>query len=164
MPHSFLTPAILALLVLVLVLFALVVNLSGRVTRLTKSLRTFFTNGNGEDIEELLRHTVEQSRAAADRSMAMENKVDALEKQVDSCLQHVGLVRYDAFGDVTGQQSFSLALLDGCDNGTVLTALFGRTNSRSYGKIIVAGQPQQQLTEEEQQALIQALSQKVGQK
>ena len=162
MPQSLLAPFCLLLAVLVMVQFALIVGLNGRMARQTRSLRTFFSSSSGEDIEDLLRQTLEQSREAAARSLDAEASLAALSRQVESCLQHVGLVRYDAFGDVTGQQSFSLAMLDGCDSGAIITALFSRTNSRCYGKIIVHGQAQQSLTDEEQQALIQALEQKVG--
>lgn len=162
LPETFVAPALALLAVLVVVQFALIAGLSSRLGRLNRSLRTFFSTGTGENIEELLRSTLQQSNEAAQHSVTVQARIENLEAQIGTCLQHVGLVRYDAFGDVTGQQSFSLALLDGSNNGAILTALFARTNSRTYGKMIVAGQPQQQLTEEEQEALIQALSQKVG--
>ena len=95
--------------------------------------------------------------------MALENSQLALEhlqpdtERRDACLQHFALERYDAFDGVTGQQSFSLALLDGKGNGTVLTSLQSRQSARFFGKSIVDGQPQQSLSEEEQRVLIQAL-------
>jgi hypothetical protein len=78
------------------------------------------------------------------------------------CIQHFGLVRYDAYGDVSGQQSFSLVVLDEDKNGAVLSSLFSRSDSRCYGKAVVNGVPEQLLTDEEQRAFDIALSEKVS--
>ena len=72
------------------------------------------------------------------------------------CLQRIGLVRYDAFATVAGEQSFSLALLDGDGNGIVLTGLYARTDIRVYAKPVVQGASSLALTEEEQAAIAQA--------
>jgi hypothetical protein len=70
----------------------------------------------------------------------------------------VGLVRYDAFEDVGGQQSFSLAMLDALQNGIILTSVYSRSDVRVYAKAVRQGQPSHPLSEEEQQALRNALS------
>ena len=72
--------------------------------------------------------------------------------------QHTGLVRYDAFEDIGGQQSYSLCLLDGDKNGILLTYLTGRNSTRSYTVTIKAGVPSRKLSDEETRALDQALS------
>jgi hypothetical protein len=69
------------------------------------------------------------------------------------CLQRVGLVRYDAFADVGGEQSFSLALLDGSSNGLVVSGLYSRNDMRVYAKPVVAGRSPMSLTEEEMRAI-----------
>lgn len=160
--QPYLAPLCLLLVVLVIVQFFLIASLNSRFARLTKSLRTFFSTAGGEDIEELLRLTLEQSRESTERSNEAAQRLDALETVSRGCFQYIGMVRYDAFGDATGQQSFSMALIDARDNGVVLSALFGRSTSRCYGKLINEGQSQQALTEEEQEALLQALEQKVA--
>jgi len=70
----------------------------------------------------------------------------------------VGLVHYDAFEDVGGQQSFSLAMLDALQNGIILTSVYSRSDVRVYAKAVRQGQPSHPLSEEEQQALRNALS------
>ena len=70
----------------------------------------------------------------------------------------MGLVRYDAFEDVGGQQSFSLAMLDAQQNGVVLTGVYSRSDVRVYAKAIRQGQPSHPLSEEELQAVQTALS------
>ncbi len=72
-------------------------------------------------------------------------------------IRHVAVVRYDAFGDLGGQMSFSVALLDTAGDGVVLSAINGRSEARTYAKGIVAGTGAQQLSPEEQQAVGAAL-------
>jgi len=63
------------------------------------------------------------------------------------------VVRYDAFGDMGGQLSWSVALLDDAGNGMVLTSIHGRSDSRTYAKNIRAWVCEQQLSPEEQEAI-----------
>jgi hypothetical protein len=156
----FLAPMCLAALVLVLVLFGWVALLNNRMARQSKMVRQFFQGPEGEDLEGLLRRSMEIADSSAKRCEESQSNVGLMSLQLRSCVQHFALVRYDAFTDVTGQQSFSLAFLDGNDNGVVVSSIFGRTTSRTFGKMIVSGQPEQQLSDEEQEALIQALGQK----
>ena len=74
------------------------------------------------------------------------------------CLQKIGLVRYDAFSTVAGEQSFSAAILDAEGSGIVLSVLYTRTDVRVYAKPVVLGETSLTLTEEEQAAIAQAMS------
>ena len=74
----------------------------------------------------------------------------------DDALRRVALVRYDAFEDIGGEQSFSAALLDEGGNGVVLTSIHGRGESRTYGKAVRGGRSEHTLSPEEQQAIAQA--------
>jgi hypothetical protein len=71
-------------------------------------------------------------------------------------LQRVGLVRYDAFEDMGGRLSFSLALLDGTGAGVVITSINGRSDTRCYAKPVVAGSSDHNLSEEEAEAIRRA--------
>lgn len=71
-------------------------------------------------------------------------------------IQKVGLVRYNPFAETGGNFSFSLALLDGHDNGIVLSSLHGRGGTRVYTKTISKGQSESTLSDEEKQALKEA--------
>ena len=74
----------------------------------------------------------------------------------DDALRRVALVRYDAFDDTGGGQSFSAALLDEGGNGVVLTSIHGRAESRTYGKAVRGGTSEHPLSPEEQQAIARA--------
>jgi len=73
-------------------------------------------------------------------------------------VQHVGMVRYDAFEDVGGRLSFSCALLDDRGDGVVITSINGRQDTRVYAKPISRGGSSHNLSEEEDAAIHQALA------
>ncbi len=152
----------LVLAVCVLAQFAMMGAMNRRLALQSKMLRQFFSGPNDEDLEALLARVLEDSRFARDTAQRAHFQMEEAIARLDGCLQHFALVRYDAFEDVTGQMSFSLAMLDGRDNGTLISTIFGRNTSRCFGKMIIGGQCEQQLSEEEQQALIQALESKVS--
>ncbi len=72
--------------------------------------------------------------------------------------QYTGLVRYDAFEDIGGQQSYSLCLLDGNKDGVIFTYLTGRNSTRSYTVSVKGGVPSRRLSDEESRALDEALA------
>ena len=73
-------------------------------------------------------------------------------------MQRMGLVRYDAFDGIAGQQSFSLCLLDEDRNGVLINSLVGRDFSRSYAIEISDGAAPRKLGDEETQALTAAVN------
>jgi hypothetical protein len=73
-------------------------------------------------------------------------------------VQRVGVVRYDAFEDMGGHLSFSTALLNGEGDGVVITSINGRADTRCYAKVVKGGQSDHNLSEEEEQAIRQALA------
>ena len=74
----------------------------------------------------------------------------------EGSLRHLALVRYDAFGDMGGRLSWSLALADDRGDGVVLTSIAGRSDARSYAKSIAGWAVDQQLSPEEQEAVAEA--------
>ena len=77
-------------------------------------------------------------------------------------LRKVALVRYDAFADMSGRMSFSLAMLDEGGDGVTISAISGRSDTRVYAKSIVAGTGEHELSPEERQAVSAALGKKPG--
>lgn len=145
-----------ALVVCVAIQFVLISSLNARFARQTKMLRQFFSGPQGEDLEALLERALAQSTQAMETSELALQRATIEAARNQSGIQKFALLRYNAFEDVTGEQSFSIALLDGNGNGTVITSILGRQNSRCFGKAIVAGQPRQPLSEEEQRVFLQA--------
>lgn len=148
----------LAVGLLAVINFFFLMGVRARLTRQSRMLRNLFAGPEGIDLEAMIKRCQEQAEAAMVRSDELETKLVEMRQQVRGCIQHFGLVRYDGFGDVSGQQSFSLVILDADRNGAIVTGLFSRAASRCYGKAVIAGTPEQSLTDEEQQALDMALS------
>jgi hypothetical protein len=73
-------------------------------------------------------------------------------------LRNVALVRYDAFTEMSGRLSFSLALLNEDGDGVAVSAIAARTDTRVYAKGVRSGVGEQDLTPEERQAVSAALS------
>ncbi|HEV8420340.1 MAG TPA: DUF4446 family protein [Actinomycetota bacterium] len=73
-------------------------------------------------------------------------------------IRHIGLVRFDAFEDMGGRLSFSAALLDGHGDGVVITSINGRQDTRCYAKRVSGGSSHHNLSDEERQAIREALS------
>ena len=71
-------------------------------------------------------------------------------------LRHVSVVRYDAYGDLAGRYSFSAALLDDSGDGLIITSIHGRNENRLYLKGIAQGNPDIELSPEEEQAVVAA--------
>ena len=98
-----------------------------------------------------LREWVEESLATT------ETRMNAAEARIDGCIAHAALVRYDAYNELSGAQSSSLALLDAHRTGVVLTSIVHRDQARIYIKQLRSGEPEIELSPEEQQAVDDAL-------
>lgn len=80
-----------------------------------------------------------------------------LREHLATTVQRVGLVRYDAFEDMGGHLSFSLALLDGAGDGVVVSAINGRQDTRVYAKPVRGADSRHNLSDEEADAIRQAM-------
>ena len=111
---------------------------------------------SGDSLEELLLDyagNVTAFRANLDRALTTS---DANTSGLRQTLRRLGLHRYDAFANVGGLQSFSLALLDEGANGVVISGLYSRQEMRVYAKPIVRGTSDIALTPEELRAISEA--------
>jgi hypothetical protein len=83
----------------------------------------------------------------------LRQEVATLKAEAADALRHLAVVRYDAFGDVGGHLSWSVALLDDGGHGVVLTSIHGRSEARTYAKSIAGWTCEQQLSPEEDEAI-----------
>jgi hypothetical protein len=111
-----------------------------------------------------LRRTTRHARRISRRNPAnvpadlegLRGEVQALRAEAADALRHLAVVRYDAFGDMGGHLSWSLALLDDSGNGVVLTSIHGRSEARTYAKNVSGWASEQQLSPEEEEAITHA--------
>jgi hypothetical protein len=92
----------------------------------------------------------------------IKDEIEAMKVEGKRHFKRIGLVRYDAFDSLAGQQSYSLCLLDDNKNGVLISGLVGKDFSRSYAIEIAAGQASRKLGEEEANALKEALNRKAN--
>ena len=86
----------------------------------------------------------------------LRQEVAALRAEARDALRHLAVVRYDAFGDMGGHLSWSLALIDDRGHGVVVTSIHGRSEARTYAKSVAAWTCEQQLSPEEEEAIAHA--------
>ncbi|HEX8075348.1 MAG TPA: DUF4446 family protein [Thermoleophilaceae bacterium] len=85
-------------------------------------------------------------------------RMDVTAARLDGCVAHTALVRYDAYNELSGHQSSSIALLDSRRSGVVLSSIVHRDQARLYVKQVTDGQSEIALSPEEQQAVDTALA------
>ena len=165
MPDSFINVlkrsdnvALLLLVLTVFLLFSFVglLIMSAQVRRMNRRIDRLTSGTNGSNLEETLAAHLAAVAQAVRRMETLEQTVGVLQAKIPLCLQKTGLIRYDAFDDVGGAQSFSLALLDANGDGVVVTGVYGRNDSRVYSKSVQNGRASHALSQEEEQALRQA--------
>jgi hypothetical protein len=143
-----------SLLVLSLIVSVWIFTVLRRVRRDQKAVI-----GDGEP-----RDLVEHARAVNERVDQLAANIDGLEervsftsRRVDDCLTFRTVVRYDAYRDLSGMQSTSVALLDTRYSGMVISSIQGRDHARIYVKEIFHGESKEKLAPEEIQVLKEAM-------
>jgi hypothetical protein len=164
--------AVFALVLAYLALVAAYVALRtlAKVRRATALLARGTRSANGREslLEATSRHA-ELAMAVAEQIEQLRSHVDATHEDVvtavagqveadAAALRHVALVRYDAFVNMSGRMSFSLALLDDHGDGVTLSALAGTSDTRVYAKAVAGGKGEHELSPEEAQAVASALA------
>jgi len=92
----------------------------------------------------------------------LDARMTAAEDRLDGAIAYRALVRYDAYGELSGHQSTSIALLDAGHNGVVISTIAHRDTARMYCKQIHAGRGEHELSPEEAEAVRLALAGEVG--
>jgi hypothetical protein len=142
----------------VALLFAIV--LAVKLRRLRAAQRAVLGDGHRDLVvhAEELQTAFTQLRDWVEESIEhFERRMGEVEHRVDGCVAYSALVRYDAYNELSGQQSSSVALLDSRKTGVVLTSIVHRDQARLYVKKLQEGEAEHELSPEEQEAVDQAL-------
>lgn len=113
----------------------------------------FKKNKEPKNLDQILKQFEELKKEVEIISRGLEK----LKKDSKLSVQKVGFVRYNPFSEVGSDQSFSIALLDGNNNGIVITSLFSQDGNRVYGKSIKSGVSEYSLSDEEKKAISSAI-------
>lgn len=105
---------------------------------------------------ENLKEILFQFKSLEKKFEKVSEELEKLKKENKFNIQKIGIVRFNPFKEVGGNQSFSIALLDGNDDGITITSLYTREGNRVYGKEIKAGFSEYLLSAEEKEAINKA--------
>jgi hypothetical protein len=144
--------ALVALLAVVLGVVALL-----QLRRIRRDLTLLAADGDAPSFVEAVARKTEEVRGLRIEVDDLAALLGRTRAELADALRHVSVVRYDAFGDMGGRLSFSAAMLDDGGDGLVLTAIHGRSETRSYIKGVKNGSSEASLSPEEQQAVTFAL-------
>ena len=157
------TPGIVALVAAGVALIALLwaIALTVQVRRLRAAQRVVMGDGSGD----LVAHAASLQHAFLDLhdrveevAARLDERMGTAEARIDGAIAHRALVRYDAYGELSGHQSTTLALLDARRNGVVLSTIVNRESARMYCKQVVEGRGEHELSPEEDEAIRLALA------
>ena len=109
--------------------------------------------GNGSNLDEMLKDYLRDVKEIKKDNSEIKAYYTKLDSDIASCIQKIGIVRYNAFRDVGSDLSFAIALLDGNDSGVILNGLYGSESSNIYAKPVKRGESLYQLSDEEKYAL-----------
>jgi hypothetical protein len=146
----------LALTVLLVVGVLWVFDLQRRLRRLESHFESVFTGGEDASLGAALKRLTDRFSEMNARTERVAVRAERIDRTLQHAVQGMGVVRYSAFEDTGGDQSFSLALVDGEGDGVVLSALYGRDATRVYAKPIQRWTSARSLTGEEERALTRA--------
>lgn len=156
-------PGIVALVAALLALIALV--LLAVLWRRTGAMRRAQRAVLGDEERDLVAHAADIERQfkalhewVIDVVTRVEGRLDGDEQRLDGALAHRAVVRYDAYNELSGRQSTSIALLDARESGVVLSSIHHREQARVYVKQVQDGVSAVPLSPEEQEAVRAALA------
>ena len=138
---------------LILILIIMVIVQGVKLSKLSKKYKKFMSGKNAKSLEKDIIGLYEDNRFIKASTEKNKSDIRFLYKKLASTFQKVGIVKYDAFNQMGGQLSFSLALLDENNSGFILNCVHSTEGCYSYTKEIRNGSCDISLGEEEREAL-----------
>ncbi len=147
----------LILLIFIVVLFIIIILQMKKLNRLQKRISKFMTGKDAKSLEKDIVGLYEDNKFLKINVDKNKKDIRTLYKNMEHAFQKIGLIKYDAFQQMGGKLSFSLALLDENNNGFILNSVHSTEGCYTYTKEIKNGECAISLGEEEQQALDMAI-------
>ena len=126
--------------------------------KLKKNYRIFMSGKDAKTLEDTLIQRLNQVDSLLESNEENDRNIKVLSKNMQCTYQKMGLIKYDAFHEMGGKLSFSLAMLDMRNNGFIINAMHTREGCYTYIKEIIDGNSVIVLSEEEQEALKRAMN------
>ena len=147
--------AVLVVLVFILLVFSIV--LCVELGKLKKRFNRFSQGRDGKSLEKEIGEVFAQNVALKEVADKNKRDIKTLFRRMETTFQKVGLVKYDAFPQMGGKLSFSLAMLDEKNNGFIINSVHGSDGCDTYSKEIKGGRCDLELGDGEKQALGMAM-------
>lgn len=147
-----------ALIALFLILAIWVITIQVRMNRLIAGYGRLIEDSEDGTLQGALTRYVDRLDETTDQVKEVEQICHAVETNVRRAIQRIGIVRFNPFADTGSDQSFAVALLDLNGTGIVFSSLFSRTSTRIFAKPVVDGKSTHVLTDEEREAIDQAMA------
>ena len=138
--------------VMLLLLILLIINMV-KTSKLKKKYNSFMVGKDAKSLEDNLIKRINQVEEVLVSEKKNEENIEKLFRSMKVTFQKVGMVKYDAFNEMGGKLSFSLALLDQKNDGFIINAVHSREGCYTYIKEIIDGNSVLVLAEEEKEAL-----------
>lgn len=148
---------LLAFAVLILILLILNIILLSKITNLRKRLNKFMKGKDARSLEKDIIGLYEDNKFLKNMSEINKKDIRNLNKRFAKAFQKIAIVKYDAYQQMGGLLSFSLALLDEDNNGLILNSVHSTEGCYTYTKEVVNGECKLELSNEEKVALDQAM-------
>lgn len=148
-----LTYLFIAAYALILILIIIVVVQTVKISKLSKRYKVFMSGKNAKSLEKDIEGIFEDNKFIKASMEKNRKDIQTLYRKFEGAFQKVGIVKYDAFSQIGGQLSFSLALLDENDDGFILNSVHGADGCYSYTKEVKKGICEISLGDEEKRAL-----------
>ncbi len=147
----------IGLIILLIILFILIVIQNNKIKRIVEQTSKFMKGRDAASLEDEIVALFEDNRIIKKATEENQKDINDLYNRLASCFQKIGIIKYDAFNQMGGQLSYSIALLDEDNNGFLLNSVHSTEGCYSYSKEIRGGKCKLELGEEEQMALNEAM-------
>lgn len=141
------------ILILFLILLIMQIRLMGKLKKLYRTYDRFMRGKDMESMEETVLAQFERIEALEKSNEEKDRQIESIFENLQHVYQKIGLVKYDAFREMSGKLSYAVALLDKEDNGILVNSMYSREGCYSYVKTISGGKCSIEMSEEEQKAL-----------
>ena len=142
-----------------LILLILIIVALCKLKKLNRKFDRFMRGKDAESLEDTILSCIEKNEQIDQMNQLLREDIIGLRKNQRITYQKMGMVKYNAFREMSGDLSYALALLDQEENGFIINSVYAKEGGYSYIKEIIKGESSILLSEEEKAALEKAKSQ-----
>lgn len=147
---------VIGLVVLLIALLVVTIISINKISKMNKRIDALTKGKDAASLEEIITTRFKETDELKALTATHTKQIEAINEELLSAYEKVGIVKYDAFNEMGGKLSFALAMLDKSNNGYIINAMHSREGCYTYIKEIIKGESYITLGEEEQKALNKA--------